>query len=139
MYDEGRIGIGMMGSWASRVGVGWVLSAALVAAGTACTDTSAGVGEPLTLRLTVDRTAGLAAVDTFTFQYEATGTDLLGVTLEFGDGQVDSLSTLGASSAAATRSHVYAAAGRYSAIARVIEALSSTLSDTVVVEVQGGS
>lgn len=117
-----------------------ILSAPLLAGvllfGLACTDTSVGGGNPLSITLTVDPSVGTAAVDTFTFQYQAEGTDLLGVVLEFGDGQVDSLSALGAVTAGATRLHVYEDPGTYSAIASVIEAVGATLADTVSVEVQ---
>ena len=118
---------------------GLFLVGALLAGGMGCSSSSTDVGEPLSITLTVDRTTGLAAVDTFSFHYEATGTDILGVVLEFGDGQEDSLSALGAARAGATRNHVYGSAGVFSASARVLEALGALRADTVVVEVnQGG-
>ncbi len=102
----------------------------------ACSGGSVEVGNPLTISLTVDRTVGTAAVDTFTFQYQATGTNLLGVVLEFGDGQADSLAGQGASSAGARRKHVYAEEGTYRAVARAEEAFGDEVSDTVLVEVR---
>jgi hypothetical protein len=112
------------------------LAGALLLAGAGCTSTSTDSGEPLSITLTVDRTAGSAAVDTFTFQYSATGSELLGIVLDFGDGQVDSVAALGASRAGATRPHVYQTAGTFEAFARALEAFGSVLADTVVVEVQ---
>lgn len=112
------------------------LLAGVLLLGLGCSDSSIGGGNPLSITLTVDPVVGVAAVDTFTFQYDAEGTDLLGVVLDFGDGQVDSLSALGAVTAGATRLHVYEDPGTYSAIASVIEAVGATLADTVSVEVQ---
>jgi hypothetical protein len=101
-----------------------------------CSDTTVDIGNPLSISLTVDRTSGVAGVDTFTFQYSARGTGLLGVVLEFGDGQADSLATLGASEAGATRKHVYAEPGSYAASARAEEALGARRADTLMVQVQ---
>ena len=112
------------------------LLAGVLLFGLGCSDTSIGGGNPLSITLTVDPAVGAAAADTFTFQYEATGTDLLGVVLHFGDGQVDSLSALGAVTASATRLHTYEDPGTYSAIASAVEAVGGTLADTVSVEVQ---
>ena len=112
------------------------LIGALLAVASGCSSSSTDVGEPLSITLTVDRTTGLAAVDTFSFHYEATGTDILGVVLDFGDGQADSLSALGAARAGATRNHVYGSAVVFSASARVLEAFGDLLADTVVVEIE---
>ena len=115
---------------------GFLLVAALVLSGAACSESSADIGEPLSITLTVDRNTGSAAVDTFTFEYDATGTELLGIVLDFGDGQVDSVAALGASRAGATRPHVYQTAGTFEAFARALEAFGSVLADTVVLQVQ---
>lgn len=126
----------MMYSGISRSCSGLFLVGALLAVGMGCSSTSTDVGGVLSMTLTVDRTTGLAAVDTFSFHYEATGTELLGIVLDFGDGQVDSLSALGATRAGATRTHVYGSAGVFSASARVLDVLGVLRADTVVVEVQ---
>ena len=102
----------------------------------ACSSTTTDFGEPLSIALTVDRAVGVAGVDTFSFRYDATGTSLMGIVLEFGDGQADSLSAQGATSAGATRSHVYAVPGAFSAVATVLEAFGEARADTVVVEIQ---
>jgi hypothetical protein len=120
----------------SRASGGLLLIAALLTVALGCSSSSTDAGEPLSITLTVDRTTGLAAVDTFSFHYEATGTDILGVVLDFGDGQADSLSALGAARAGATRNHVYGSAGVFSASARVLEAFGDLLADTVVVEIE---
>ena len=112
------------------------LAVPVLFAASACSSTSTDVGGPLSIMLTVDRTSGRAGVDAFSFHYEATGTDLLGVVLEFGDGQVDSLAAFGAARAGATREHVYASPGTYLASARVQEAFGALRADTVQVEVQ---
>jgi len=112
------------------------LAAAILAAAAGCSSASTDVGEPLSITLSVDRSSGAAAVDVFSFHYEATGTDLLGIVLEFGDGQADSLAAQGAARASATRSHVYETPGTYSASAWAHEALGATKADTVVVEVR---
>ena len=101
-----------------------------------CSTSTADVGKALSIELSVDRTSGVAGVDVFTFRYEASGQDLLGVVLEFGDGQADSLATLGSTTAGATRPHTYVDPGSYSAIARVLEAFGQLLADTVMVRVQ---
>jgi hypothetical protein len=102
----------------------------------ACSSSSVEIGNPLTIELTVDRSTGVAGTDSFTFRYEATGKDLMGVVLAFGDGQADSLAARGATSAGATRTHVYDIPGSYAAFARAIESFGETLADTVLVEVQ---
>ncbi len=125
-----------MHSGISRFCGGLLLAGTLLAVVTACSSSSTDAGGPLSITLTVDKTTGVAAVDTFSFHYEATGTDILGVVLEFGDGQADSLSALGAARAGATRTHVYGSAGVFSASARVLEAFGAVRADTVVVEIQ---
>lgn len=112
------------------------LAVSVVMAASACARTSTDVGEPLSITLTVDRTSGRAGLDTFSFHYEVAGTDLLGVVLDFGDGQVDSLAAMGAARAAATREHVYASPGTYSASAKAQEAFGNAKADTVTVVVQ---
>lgn len=102
----------------------------------ACSSSSVEIGKPLAIELTVDRSIGVAAADTFTFRYEATGQNLLGVVLAFGDGQADSVAAQGATSAGAIRSHVYEFPGTYAAYARAIESFGEAMADTVVVEVQ---
>jgi hypothetical protein len=92
----------------------------LVVCTSGCSSSSADFGGPLSITLTVDRTSGRATVDEFAFHYEASGTELLGVVLDFGDGQVDSLSAQGASRAGAIRIHVYELAGMFSATAREV-------------------
>lgn len=112
-----------------------LLVGALLALGMGCTDTSTAIGGPLSITLTVDRATGLAGVDAFSFHLEATGTELLGIVLAFGDGQADSVSALGASSVGATRVHVYESPGTFSAVAHATESLGAVKADTVVVEV----
>ncbi len=84
----------------------------------------------------MDKASGIAGVDGFTFRYDAAGRDLLGVVLNFGDGQADSLSTQGSTKAGATRSHIYELPGTYFAFARVLESFGAVLADTVMVEVR---
>ena len=112
-----------------------VLAGALTAA-IGCSDSSTDIGESLSIVLTVDPSSGQAGADIFSFHYEATGTELLGIVLDFGDGDIDSLSAQGASSAAATRNHVYESVGVYSASALAFEALGASAADTVLVDVR---
>ena len=118
------------------IGTAWVLGAVGVFTVLSCSDSTADFGEPLSITLTVDRSSGTAGVDLFTFRYDASGSQLLGVVLEFGDGQADSVAGQGGSTARATRTHLYEIPGTYSANARVVEALGATLADTVVVQIQ---
>jgi hypothetical protein len=101
-----------------------------------CSSTSTDFGQPLSITLTADRDVAVAGADTVTFRYDAAGTDLVGIVLDFGDGQADSLSAQGATTAGATREHVYADPGTFFAVAEVIEAFGESLADTVVIEVQ---
>jgi hypothetical protein len=113
-----------------------LLGVLLFCAAGGCSSTSTDFGQPLSITLTADRDVAVAGVDTVTFRYDAAGTDLVGIVLDFGDGQVDSLSAQGATTAGATREHVYADPGTFFAVAEVLEAFGGSLADTVVIEVQ---
>jgi hypothetical protein len=113
-----------------------LLCVLLLSATGGCSSTSTDFGQPLSITLTADRDVAVAGVDTVTFRYDAAGTDLVGIVLNFGDGQVDSLSAQGATTAGATREHLYSDPGTFFAVAEVLEAFGGSLADTVVIEVR---
>ncbi len=81
-------------------------------AASACLDDSITGTRPLTMSLTVDPTA---LVDSLvTAQYEATGTGLFGIIINWGDGVVDSTSLSGTVvTISGPAEHVYTATGTY--------------------------
>ena len=62
--------------------------------------------------------------DTVTFTVNATGNNLFGVVLEFGDSDVDQYATNGALTARVTFKHAYNAAGTFTVRAVVSDAIA---------------
>ncbi len=114
-----------------------VAAAGLLAA---CSDSLVEGGRPLTVSISADKSVA-AVGDSIVYRVEATGNNLVGLVVDFGDGVADSTSASGAVSAGVVRSHIYAEAGDYWAKATAVDVQGVTveLSDSVAVQiVEGG-
>jgi hypothetical protein len=109
-----------------------VAATAAVALLAAC----AGPLEPLDLAITFTATPTTAAVgDTITLVSEMQGNNMIAIDAAFGDGSTDGSLLPYARTARNTFKHVYAAAGTYTASARVVQADSASKSATVTVTI----
>lgn len=87
---------------------------------------------PLMIELSV--TPASAAVGTeVTYRFEASGDQLRGVIVYFGDGAIDSVATLLARTAQGNVTHVYNMPGAYTARAVVIDGVFDEAEDTATV------
>ena len=115
----------------------WVLAVVVLVA-TSCLDNSITGVRSLTLTLTVEPATALVG-DSITFRYEATGTDLSTIQLDYGDGETGSVPSLGAGAVDMTGllKHAYAAAGSYVATGTAYDN-TGALSQEVTVQITGG-
>lgn len=96
-----------------------LLALAFGTALSACLDDSITGTRPLSMVITVDQPTALVD-STVTARYEATGTGLLGVIINWGDGVVDSLALSGTVvTISGPADHVYTAAGSYDIVGTV--------------------
>jgi len=102
----------------------------------ACSDVTFEGGGPVTIQLSADRTS-VPAGGSVTFTFEATGTYLNGVVVDYGDGVVDSVSTLGAQTAAGSVSHSFGLPGSYTVVGRAEDGVTGTATAEVVIQVGG--
>lgn len=106
---------------------------------TACLDDSITGTRPVAFTLT-SSTSTAQVGDSITFSYEATGTGILGVIMNFGDGRVDStdVAEMAGGSNIVEYSdqpkHAYTAGGTYEVIGR-LETVNGFRSDTVEVQI----
>lgn len=89
---------------------------------------------PLRLELSVDRTAAVVGQD-FVFTIDAQGNNLLGITVNYGDGATSQFEAFGSRTYTRTDRHSYDVPGVYIVRATVEEASSGTASQEVTVEV----
>lgn len=108
--------------------------ALVVAVAGACLDDSITGTRELTLSVTVDENTAL--VDSVvTARYSATGTGLLGVVFEWGDGMADTLALSGTVVViSGPVEHTYTTAGTFSIIG-TIEAQNGIISDTATIQI----
>lgn len=112
---------------------GLVLAAGLAASG--CLDDSITGTRPLTMAITVEPESA-AVAEIVTARYSATGTGLLGVIVDWGDGVVDSVSLSGvAVSASGPVEHEYTTEGTYE-IVGTAEAQNGVLSSQATVTIR---
>jgi len=101
----------------------------------ACSDS-----DPLSsvLSLTLSVTPSQVVVgDSIVVEAAATGADLAGLIIDFGDGRVDSIAALGAvTQDVRITDHSYSAAGTYQVVARVEDNIRGSLVRTNVVRVR---
>lgn len=110
----------------------WTLVASVVAL-LACSEVTVEGGGPLTFSLTADQTTGSVGTE-LTFRYQAGGTALDGIVVEYGDGTADSVAAFGAQTASGFVTHAFAAAGTYVVEGRV-EQFGQRLEDEVEVQI----
>jgi hypothetical protein len=104
--------------------------------GTGCLEQGfVSVGGPLSLSLSVDQ-AEVSEGTAHVFRVEARGQQLLGLILDYGDGQVDSVATAGAQSATHVEVHQFGAPGTYRVRARVEDLRGLSASDSLDVRVR---
>ncbi|NJD19978.1 MAG: hypothetical protein FIA95_11950 [Gemmatimonadetes bacterium] len=113
------------------------LAVALAAVLAACSDVTFEGGGPLTIKLIADRTTASVGQNV-TFDFDATGSILDGVVVDYGDGVADTMYTSGAMSAHGQFLHAYSAAGTYNAVATVFDAVQGQDSATVAIRITGG-
>ena len=106
-----------------------------VAAGTlaACLGNSL---EPLALQISVSAPATAAVGDTVHFATEMQGSDLAGVTADYGDDNGDALALGFSRTARTTFAHVYTTPGTFTTTVIVFQADSAHKSATATVQVQ---
>lgn len=100
----------------------------------ACSDVLFEGGGPLSITLSADKTT-LVAGDTVSFSYDAVGTILQGVIMQYGDGVSDSVSTSGAQTVQGHFVHVYPTAGTFTATATVYDGQQGTESAQATLQV----
>lgn len=113
---------------ASRLGVATLLGLL------ACSEVTFEEGLPLSITLSADKTSAQVEEE-ISFTFEAQGRALVGVTLAYGDGQVDSVFAAGAQRAGALRTHAYEEPGNFVVIARAIETFGEEATDELAVEI----
>lgn len=113
-----------------------LLALLAVPAWLACSEVTFEGGGPLSFTLTADRTTA-APGDSITFSYNAVGSIIAGVVMDYGDGTADSLNTSGAQTASGRFVHAFSSAGSYTVVGTLIDNLQGPASDQVVVQVGG--
>lgn len=112
-----------------------LLGCALVFIAAGCTSVSVDPSRELTVGLSADRSEA-APLEEIEFSVEATGTQLFGVIIRFGDSQVDSVGVAGASKMTANLRHAYESPGVYSVTATAEERSGRSISDSLVVRIR---
>ena len=89
---------------------------------------------PIALTATLESSRSTAARgDTITFTVSATGNNLVGVVMDFGDQTGDLFATGGARTARVTFKHVFQATGSFAVIAVVTDAIAGEKESTTTV------
>jgi hypothetical protein len=91
--------------------------------------------EPLALQISVSAPATAAVGDTVHFATEMQGSDLVGVTADYGDDNGDALALGFSRTARTTFAHVYTTAGTFTTTMIVFQADSAHKSATATVQV----
>src|SRR5688572_29056408 len=107
----------------------WLFAALILTGG--CRQTTE---PPVSLVVTVEASRATAARgDTITFTVHATGNNLVGVMIDFGDQTSDLYATGGARTARVTFKHVFQAAGSFTVSAVVTDAIVGEKGSTIAV------
>ena len=102
----------------------------------ACSDVTFEGGGPVSITLISDRTTAKTGQN-ITFDFDATGSILDGVIIEYGDGVDDTIYTSGAMTAHGQFLHPYGSAGTFVAVGTAYDAVQGQAMDTVVVQITG--
>ena len=98
-----------------------------------CASTEVGIGSPIDLQ--INATSPVAVGDSLQLEYQATGRQLLGMVILWGDAEFDSVFMNAAQSAAGTAGHVYADTGSYTVTARLLDAVEGSDEKSVTVRI----
>ena len=101
--------------------------------GWGCSEEAFSLGGPLVL--SISAVTPVAVADDLVVDYTVVGRNLLGMTVNFGDMQIDSLFFLGAQTAGGQVSHLYTAAGQYTITARVEDAVEGSVTEELAVTI----
>ena len=104
----------------------------IVAAMAACLSTT----DPLPLNVTIQKPASISTADSATFVISAQGNSLIGIEIQYGDGQFAPYTTAGARTATVSFRHRYTLAGTYQVTATATDAVLGQKQATVQVSVQ---
>lgn len=109
------------------------LLCAICLLGWGCSDTSFSLGGPLVL--SISAVTPVAVTDSLVVEFTIVGRNLLGLVVDYGDMQVDSVALLGAQTAGGRVRNLYAAPGQYTVTARVEDAVEGTVTEALVVTI----
>ena len=101
--------------------------------GWGCSEEAFSLGGPLVL--SISAVTPVAVTEELVVDYTVVGRNLLGMTVNFGDMQTDSLFFLGAQTAGGRVTHLYAAPGQYTISARVEDAVEGSVTEELVVTI----
>ena len=85
--------------------------------------------------LSLSAVTPVAVTDSLVVEYTIVGRNLLGMAVDYGDMQVDSLAFLGAQTAGGRVGHLYAAPGQYTVSARVTDGIEGTVTEELIVTI----
>ena len=119
---------------ASLLLAGVCLSAASALLTSGCQGGFVEFGKPLGIQVTVDRAESSVGQE-LTFQVEATGTQLDQVSIQFGDGEGESLSAMGADTATMQVTHAYLQAGTFQVTATALQITGESVSHRIEVRI----
>ena len=118
-----------------RISPRWFLTTSLLLGGVvACSSITIEGGIPVRIELVADRSTAVVS-DTVRFTYDARGTSIEGVYVDFGDGVVDTTLTLGANSASGIVSHAWNRTGTFTVVARAEDLATGVATAQVVIQV----
>jgi hypothetical protein len=109
-----------------------LLVGALFAA--ACGGTGVEIGHPLEIRIDVENVSRPIGAS-HEFSVNARGRYLLGLTIDYGDGESDLVETLGAQTVTHAASHIFGTTGDFLVRATIEDAVEGELRDSVMVQV----
>lgn len=119
----------MPGSLLRRV----LLFAFVAAVLTACTSAELTFGGPLDVQ--VSSNSPVAVSDSLRLEYDVSGRSLLGLVVQWGDSQVDTVLFAGAQSAGGRTFHLYDSAGTYDLQATALDQFQGSVSEQLTVTV----
>lgn len=99
----------------------------------ACGSSSLDIGGPLTL--SISAVSPVVVTDSLILQFDVAGTALLGVVIDFGDMQIDSVPFLESQTAGGRRPHLYAAPGQYLITVRAEDRTQPSVTEQLTVTI----
>ena len=101
--------------------------------GSACSESSLSSGGGLTL--SISAVTPVAVSDSLVLEYDVVGRSLLGLVIDFGDTQVDSVAFGGSQSAGGRVRHLYDTPGQYDITARAEDATQPSTTEQLTVTI----